>query len=245
MKSNNVSLDDLPSPDQLQTSSVPAENLPTPQSLGYTPPQAPGSDLEDVARGAAQGLTLNSADEIQGAIQAARHLDLKNLVENKSDELNKLKKLYRQYQKASEQEYLNSAKRSPYLYGAGQIAGVIAPAVLTGGTEALAAGGAKAASSGLASSLPSILEAGAKGAAIGATAGAMGSEGGIIGATPQEQQQLTSEASQGAIAGGALGGAGAAIGNLASKASTGIQNYISKLAEEKPFICNTTSLMFF
>lgn len=235
MSSNNVSLDDLPSPDQLSKENNHLDSLPSPSSLGYSPlPQeTPGSDIEDLGRGIAQGATLGSADEITGAFKAAKDANFQDLISGKKDELSRLKKLYRQYQKASEREYKTSKERSPYLYGAGEIGGAIAPAIATGGVEALLAGGAKAGAKAL---LPSLAEAGAKGAAIGATAGAMGSEGAILGATPEEQQKVASDASTGALAGGVLGAGGSLIGKGIGAAGQKLGKYVDYLKKEKPFI---------
>lgn len=234
-------IDHLPSPEEIRASSD-ISHLPSPASLGYKPmlDVQSGSDLEDLARGTAQGATLGGADELQGALQAGSEVNLGNLITEPSDELSRLKDLYRKYQQASQNQYEASQKRSPYLYGAGQFAGALAPALLTSGASTAAEGVGEAAA--LAPTLGNrLLSASIKGAGIGAVAGGLGSEGKLVGATPEEQNQLGSDILQGGEIGGVLG---PAMEGLSSAAGS-IKNYTSKAlankVEESPLLSQVKS----
>ncbi len=92
-----------------------------------------GSDLEDIARGIGQGATVGFGDEIAGAVEATGDVLFKD---------SKLADWYQQYRKhQQESEAANKASqdRSPWLYGAGDVAGSVGAGILTGGAG-LAAG---------------------------------------------------------------------------------------------------------
>ncbi len=193
-----------------------------------------GSDLEDLARGAAQGVTLGGADELEGAVKAGSDINIGDLLTQPSSEIDRLKKLYHQYQQTSQKDYESSQKRSPYLYGAGQIAGAIAPAILTAGTGAAVEG------AGLAAQAPSLAArlggAALKGSAMGAVAGGLGSEGSLVGGSDSDSQKLLNDVGTGAGAGAVLGGAAQAAGELGGKVVSGVKKYFNGLQEEKPLI---------
>lgn len=191
--------------------------------------------LADTGHGLVQGLTLGGSDEAIAAAKASS--DAKP---GSPDWV----KAYRKYQALEQDKNKAAQTRSPYLYGAGQVAGMIAPAVLTAGAtlpEDAAILGAKGAAKLTAGQ---VAKYAGKQALVGAGTGAVASglqseEGHLIGATPEEQSKLGADilggAATGAVFGGALG-AGAkvipqAVGAAKSKVSNTISNYIS----ESPF----------
>lgn len=122
------------SQDELQT----IEKLKKMPTGGITPPSQPGM-LESAARGAEQGATFGFGDEINGALSALAHPDDKlSILEN-----------YRKNRDESRAAMEAASNAHPYVYGAGNLAGAIAPALLTGGGSALAEGGGAAAKSAL------------------------------------------------------------------------------------------------
>lgn len=145
-----------------------------PEDLQFEALQEPSTvqDLEDLGIGLAQGATLGGADELIGAAQAA--FDVAATEKTIQD----LPALYREYQRIQQQKLKEAEERSPYLVGAGELAGSFAvPGVglAKGGVSTakllspLAAQGALS-SEGEIESSPEEL---AKGAALGATVGAV------------------------------------------------------------------------
>ncbi len=215
------------SPDKLKLSDFHASEI--------TPVQQPSTEPDttayDASLGGLQGLALGGADEIEGGLKAAGDASLNNFIESPGTELDRLKDLYRKYQQTSEGEYKAAKARSPYAYTAGEVAGAVAPAILTAGGGALL-GGAK-----VASELPLLARLGtaaAKGAGVGATAGALGSEGNLD--TLENQKKLIGDTEEGGVVGGVLGAAAHGIGELAGKAKGAAKSYIEGLKKEKPFV---------
>lgn len=106
----------------------------------------------DAVRGVAQGATLGFADELTGAGEAA-YDKAKGLVTG--EETPSFHDLYRKHQLESQTAYEDAKKRSPYAYGAGNIAGMVGTGLATGGglaagTEGLGAGLVRAAGQGAA-----------------------------------------------------------------------------------------------
>lgn len=200
-----------------------------------------GRDILDTAAGVVQGATLGGADELEAAARTIPELvtnfnEYKNPEEvdpakyfaaqdaqtlgkakenpysNKND---KLEKLYRQYQQLSEKKYDDASERSPWLYGAGQIAGGVAAAPLMGSAglmataettalkEALKQGGKAA----IAKEAGKVIATDAALSAPAAAAyGSLASESDIIGASPEEQAKNLSEAATSAEFGGLFAG---------------------------------------
>jgi hypothetical protein len=161
------------------------EDLGSSKSWDSLPPSAhdlkgrdPTSQLESGARGVAQGLSFGFADELTGGAEAlwkAAKGDPKTFGE-----------LYRQSRDESRNNYRNAKDDNPYTYGAGQIAGAVAPALASGGSSLLGTGVAdltlQGAAQGLGSSDADITQGDigdaaedtAKGAALGLLMGSGG-----------------------------------------------------------------------
>lgn len=106
---------------------------PSPEELKSTGPGLK-EDVEDVARGLAQGASLGFSDEGLAALKAAR-----DLVTSKKS-LKEAPETYRKYQKEEQSKNEESQARSPYLYGGSQLLGALAPAALTSGLSGEASG---------------------------------------------------------------------------------------------------------
>lgn len=177
--------------------------------------------------GMAQGGTLGFAEEVGAGMQTA--LDKifggisdvdKQLAEQgfTGDLTPSSADVYRKAQKEEEERHEQLKKESPWAYGAGQLTGGMATAIGTGGAAQIgrAGRGAYAAARGAGMSQPvARLMAGlartgtgaGQAAGIGAVVGAGESKGGLIGATPEEQEQLKEDIGSSALLSGALGGA--------------------------------------
>lgn len=183
----------------------------------------------DVGRGAVQGLSMGLSDEAIAALKASLPAD-------EEDKGKDWKALYRKYQE-QEQAKNNAAKeRSPYLYGGAELAGMVAPAILTAGAtvpEDAAMIGGRLTAKGLAKK---AAVAGATGAVTGGImGGTMSEKGKLIDATPEEQEKLKADVIGGTVTGGVLGttiGAAApaikkGFGALKDKIGTKLDSYIS------------------
>lgn len=100
------------------------------------------SDIKDASMGALQGLTLGGADELGGGLSA---LYSKLLDSNDPDSKLGIIDLYRKKQQELQHTFDQSQERSPWLYGAGQIAGGAISGSTIGGALGI---GAKAAGIG-------------------------------------------------------------------------------------------------
>lgn len=177
------------------------------------------STLENLATGAAQGLTFGFSDEILAALKAAKETAV-----SKEKGLKDLPALYRQYQQLEQEKVRQAKEASPYAYFAGELGGGILPALFTGGGTAAARGAVAATEAAQAAKvLPSLARGAKLGAGYGALAGAGTSEAGI-----EDTGEFAKE-----IGKGALGGAtfGAAMGGVAEAAKAGL-----KKAGEIPFV---------
>src|SRR5690606_30454395 len=102
----------------------------------------------DGALGATQGMLLNAADELGGATSALLDKGIESIAELiPGTDANKLKELeeqgfqmpeesladtYRMYQQNAEDEFKAAEERSPWAYGAGQLAGGIGTGIAAG-----------------------------------------------------------------------------------------------------------------
>lgn len=198
-------------------------------------------DLADTGRGLVQGLTAGTSDELIGAAKAS-------LPSSDEDQGQDWKTLYKKYQ-GIEQAKNDAAKaRSPYLYGTGQVAGMVAPAVLTAGAsipeQAALEGGEVAAklTAGQLAKKAAIggLKNAGTGAVIGGVMGGTESEQGkLIGATPEEEQKLAADvvggAATGALTGGAIGTALPLVKAGGSALKDKIGNKLSDYISNSPF----------
>lgn len=89
-------------------------------------PKPEVSQLESGARGLAQGASLGFADEITGAIEALSDVALTD------KQLSDLKDLYLKNRDESRSNYKKSQEANPVTYGAGEIGGSIATALVPG-----------------------------------------------------------------------------------------------------------------
>lgn len=159
---------------------------------------------------------------------------------------------YRKHQQESQANFDKSKKRSPWLYGGGQLAGALGLGALTAGAglgvggaaaaegvDALGAAGAgEAAGTGL---LRLLGTSAAEGAGLGGVSGAAESEGNLD--TAEGRSKMLSDAAHGAAAGAvvapAIAGAGAVVSPLLSKAAGKVGDYASGLAEDSPVLRQT------
>lgn len=156
--------------------------------------EAPGA-LESGLRGAAQGATLGFADELTGAGEAA----LDRLMGAHAD----IVSLYKQHRDESRAKYKAAQEANPTAYGAGELGGGLATALVPG----LGAGG--------------VLAQGAKMAALGAASGLGHSEA-------EDARGLIGDAAVSGLVGGAAGAGGALIGKglgaLGNRLAPGLQD---------------------
>lgn len=151
------------------------------------------STLSDVGLGAAQGLTLGFSDE---AIAAAKALA--ETAASKEKSVKDLPALYRQFQQLEQQKVKEARERSPWAFGAGELAGAVPLSILTGGLGAVAEGATAAREL---STAARIGQAALSGAKIGAVSGAGTME------APLLSKEGLEETAKGAAVGGILGGA--------------------------------------
>lgn len=168
-----------------------------PQAQAPQQPQAPMGGLESLARGAEQGATMDFAPRINAGIQALGGADYDKAL-------------------ADERVSMQRAQSShPYLYGAGNIAGSVAPLAIPGVGEAVAGEG--------------ILGAAKAGALMGGVSGV--GQSADLSDLPDVAQNAVSGAASGAAIGGAIGGAKDVlspftnqIGKLSSNAYNAVSN---------------------
>lgn len=170
----------------------------------------------DTVLGATQGMLANAADEIGGGIGAVtekalsyipgtsanntKNVDEKLMAEGFDVPVESMADKYQGYQKASEAEFAKAEKESPWLYGAGQLAGNIGTGIAAGAKL-----GVNAASKAkpildimkdqgkLKAGLELLKRGGinyAKASPLMALEGVTGSKGNIIGGTDEEQAKV-------------------------------------------------------
>lgn len=164
--------------------------------------------------------------------------------------------MFRAGQEASAKDFAAAQERSPWLYGAGEIGGAIGTGIATGGAASV--GLAKAGVSAMGkTALKEALKQGGKAglakeigkralltAAVaapeGAAYGALGSEGRLINATPEEREKLMNDTIQGTVTGSLLGGGISAASDIlpiAGKyAGDKLKQFGNHLAKEQPTI---------
>jgi hypothetical protein len=182
------------------------------------------SQLESAARGAAQGLTFDFADELLGAVEAG--VDIA-----KSDnELKDFAELYRKYRDIEREKFAKAKEDNPITYGASDIGAGIIPALFTGGASAAASVG----KTGLKQAMKQAMKTGAK---YGAATGLGMSEADL---TKGDIEGAVKDTARGAVIGAGTGvaipAAGKALGRVASKTKEGMLNLAEKVPTlTKPF----------
>ena len=171
-----------------------------------------GETASDLGRGVLSGITMGGLEEIKAGGKALL-----------SDEKDDFSTLYKKYLEIEEQKEKEARERSPTASLIGEIGGSLLPSIATGGAGLAASGGRAAAQLGgkelLKAAGKGALAAGLTGSVMGGITGALSStEGGLIGASPEERKQLLEDVKSGAVTGGVLGGALGAAGPLASGA---------------------------
>lgn len=229
----------VPLDDMSDLGAVPIDNIQG-STEGFTVPETGLiSDARDLGLGLAQGLTFSGADELTGAIKAAY---AKLNPSTTEEEAATFADLYRKKQQESQKSFEEASERSPWLYGAGQIAGGVTSGAATGGLLGLGSasvGAARAAVPALTSS-QRLLALGGRGLSTYKTAlpvilgeAALSSkEGGIT--SVEEAKQLGKDVLGGAAFAlpATIGLQGVAEGARlgANKLTGGLRNYI----EESP-----------
>lgn len=170
--------------------------------LGFTASPKPTpeiSKLESGLRGAAQGATFGFAPAISGAVNSAPDA-LQSIMGDKS--LSDLLESYRKNRDASKANFKQAEDANPKTYMAGNVAGALAPALLTGGASEVAS------IPGLSPAVSSGLLTGAK---IGGFTGLGQSDADL---TKGEIPQALGDVAKGAIGGAALGGVSSKLGSM-------------------------------
>lgn len=199
------------------------------------PSEDQGSNLGDIGAAGLQGLTSGFGDEMLAARDAAKQKTAELMhLKPSSDE--SLLDLYRRLQKENEASNEQHQKRSPYLYGAGQVAGSIIPAIATMGASTEA------------QSLPLLAKmySGAKtGAGIGAVSGLGNSK-----ATVENPEELAKDVGINTVAGGLAGGLLPAIGSglvgagkTIGKAGSAVSSKLGQMIEDSPSLAPLKELM--
>lgn len=147
-----------------------------------------GETAEDTLRGAAQGATFGFADELQGGLGAAKDVLTGDAT------LDKVMDAYRKNRDSAREQYKQSEDRSPTASFVGNLAGGIAPALLSGGT---------AAAPEAATLLTRLLNAGRVGGSAGAIMGLGNSEADI---TKGELGKAIDDTGEGLVGGALTGG---------------------------------------
>jgi hypothetical protein len=213
-----------------------AEDVPSKTAQLATGAQGVARDIAeggvDLGLGAAQGITLGGADELEGGVRA--------LGAKLSGEDADLVELYRQYQELSEKKYKQAEERSPWLYGAGNIAGGVALAPLTGGAG-LAAAGTRVAvkeamkQGGKMAAAKALGKAALKDALVAAPAagvyGSLASEHDVIGASGEEKMKNLEDSLVSAGLGGTISGTMGLAANLAPVAAESAKKAKDSLLE--------------
>lgn len=118
----DINLEDLPAPKQLSV-----QDLPSPDQLKTTPIEKPGIG-ESALRGLEQGATFGYGDEINGGLET-----LLNQATGKSPDGLSFLDEYAKHRDESRNKMEAAEAAHPYVSGAANLAGAIAPALLTGG----------------------------------------------------------------------------------------------------------------
>lgn len=208
----------------------------------------------DTLRGITQGATLGGADELGGGLTAildqiqakAHNAGLANASPSQVNAQLKAQGLhgdvgptnmgevYRQAQQDTLKGFKESEARSPWLYGAGQLAGGVASGTMLGGVTAKALGSYLPQGAGL---LSKAARAVAIAAPEGALMGGLSSDkGALINATPEEKLQLLKDSYHGAKTGSLLGAGASLVTNGAPIVFKKAGQYANELFEDVPFL---------
>lgn len=198
-------------------------------------PEDQGSDLADLGAGAMQGATAGFGDELLAGRDA---IDQKaqELVGMKPSSNESLADLYRRLQQENQGKNEEHQKRSPYLYGGGQLAGGIAPAIATMG------GSAEAEALPLLAKMANGVKTGA---GIGAISG-LGNSKNTIENPEGLVKDAASDAALGAVTGGlvpaALSGAKKVAGTIGDAGSF-VSNKLGQMVDDSPSLSPLKELM--
>ena len=183
--------------------------------------EEPVSQLESAARGAAQGLTFEMADELLGAGKAAYD------IATDKPELKDFAELYKKYRDIERKQFEKAKEDNPITYGASDIGAGILPALLSGGATAAANIGKV----GLKEAAKAAAKTGAKFG--GATALGMTEDITDVGQTAKD---VAMGAGLGAATGVAIPAAGKALGRGASKVAEGSKDFVENITSSIPLI---------
>ena len=183
--------------------------------------EEPVSQLESAARGAAQGLTFEMADELLGAGKAAYD------IATDKPELKDFAELYKKYRDIEREKFTKAKEANPITYGASDIGAGILPALLSGGATAAANIGKV----GLKEAAKAAAKTGAKFG--GATALGMTEDITDVG---QAAKDVAMGAGLGAATGVAIPAAGKALGRGASKVAEGSKDFVENITSSIPLI---------
>lgn len=168
----------------------------------------PISQLESGLRGAAEGATFGFAPAISGAAQALpTALQAATGGASMQDILNK----YNAAREASKGEFEAAQKANPWTYGAGTLAGGLAPALLTGGASEVATG---------AEALSPVMSAATTGLKMGALAGT-----GEAVSSGKDLGGIAEGAIEGGAGGAILGGAMGKLGGALQAAPEALEEF--------------------
>lgn len=189
--------DDLfAAPSEMELQALDAEDIDRSPAL----PEPDVSSTESALRGAAQGLTFDFADEIAGALGAAKQTAFGDA------KLSDLLDTYEKERDVSRENFKQAEEANPKTYLAGEIGGGILPAIATGGAGAVASVG----KTGLKQAAKQAAKAGAK---MGAASAAGRTE------EIEDVGQVARDIGTGAVAGGAFGAVTPGISKGAEKAA--------------------------
>lgn len=174
-----------------------APNAPQSFKVGEAPwekePESNITKTSSALRGAAQGATLGFADEMAGGAEA--------LWEKAKGDPRAFGELYKQYRDESRKNFEAARAANPASYATGEIGAAIGTAFIPGMAVAR----------------------GAKAAQVAAQAAALGGLGGIGYSNEESLGGMAKDGLSGAAVGGALGYAGAKVGQALSRAATPTQ----------------------
>lgn len=172
--------------------------------------QSDMTPLEAGLRGAAQGITFDFADELAGALGAAKETAFGDA------KLSDLLNTYEQQRDLSREQFSQAEQEYPKTYLAGEIGAGIVPALFTGGASAVASVGKTG-----------LKQAAKQAAKAGATVGAASA----LGRTKEIEDlgQVAKDVTAGTALGAGFGAATPAIGKGLQKAAKGVKGGIRKV----------------
>jgi len=183
---------------------------------------------EDIAKGLAEGATLGFAGEIAGAAGATGE-KIESFLRGEKGRA--WLETYREKQRAAEKALEEARERSPYAFGAGEIAGTVLPALTTAGAGLTVTGARGAAALGRRALLREAGKAALTGAQLGAVQAAGVSKAELLGAEEAQRERFAADVIGGAATGGVFGGV---IAGTAMKVTPGIKQKLKNYIEESP-----------